>query len=175
MGNWIETQLPALLGPAALRGSWRMLCASLALGAVAVEGGADGAGQLLQPGAYTVTFRLELPHLESFSETRQAAICVVAPESNPTQGLGAVSDNNPLASCAAAELRRGSDGTLTFDIACGAVGSDGARGSAVYRLGNDRFSGRIAMKMGGKNMTMTEIQDGVRSGACPREPRAPLR
>ncbi len=37
-------------------------------------------------------------------------------------------------------------------------------GSAVFRLDHDSYRGRIVMKMGGKNMTMTEHQMGRRMG-----------
>jgi hypothetical protein len=53
---------------------------------------------------------------------------------------------------------------LRFDILC--EGRGAAWASAVYRLMPDAFEGRIAMVMGGKNMTMTEVQSGRRIGAC---------
>ena len=41
-----------------------------------------------------------------------------------------------------------------------------ARGHAVYELSTDAFTGRIAMVMGAKNMTMTEVQHARRIGEC---------
>ena len=74
-----------------------------------------------------------------------------------------MSANNPLASCPASDVER--DGaTLRFDILC--EGRGAARARAVYKLRPNAFEGRIAMVMGGKNMTMTEVQNGRRVGSC---------
>jgi hypothetical protein len=53
---------------------------------------------------------------------------------------------------------------LSFDILCDGRGA--ARARAVYTLMPRGFEGRIAMVMGGKNMTMTEVQAGHRVGSC---------
>jgi hypothetical protein len=36
----------------------------------------------------------------------------------------------------------------------------------VYELSSNAFTGRIAMVMGAKNMTMTEVQHARRIGEC---------
>lgn len=123
----------------------------------------------LQPGAYEITYRLELPHVDLAEPGRRAAICIVASTADLTQGLGAVSDNNPLARCQSEDARRTREGALAFTIVC--PGANAARGEAVYQLQGDRFEGRIAMRMGGKNMTMTETQSGNRTGTCPARGR----
>jgi hypothetical protein len=38
----------------------------------------------------------------------------------------------------------------------------------VYELSPNAFNGRVAMVMGAKNMTMTEVQHGRRIGECTR-------
>jgi Protein of unknown function (DUF3617) len=81
----------------------------------------------------------------------------------PINGLIVLSENNPLGKCPAANAREDGD-TLTFDIKC--PGGNAAIASAAYTLLGDRFSARITMKMGGKNMTMTETQTGRRTGDC---------
>lgn len=131
----------------------------------ALPAGAGEAPRLeaLRPGAYEIEFRLELPHLKEIADRRRAAMCLTAPQAAATQGLGVVSDNNPLSACMPTNVER-SAGILAFDIVC--PGTNAARGRADYRLGADWFEGRIAMKMGGKNMTMTEVQSGRRSGDC---------
>jgi hypothetical protein len=53
---------------------------------------------------------------------------------------------------------------LEYDIVCLERGA--ARGHAVYELSTDAFTGRIAMVMGAKNMTMTEVQRARRIGEC---------
>jgi hypothetical protein len=115
---------------------------------------------LLQPGAYEVEVRMELPHLESWSARSTAIICLP----HPGGALPVLSANNPLADCPAETVRR-EGGALRFAIVC--PGINAARARAVFDLAPDAFEGRIAMTMGGKNMTMTEVQRGRRLGPCP--------
>ncbi|MBO0763505.1 MAG: DUF3617 family protein [Hyphomicrobiaceae bacterium] len=118
---------------------------------------------LLQAGEYEVRVRLELPHLEDMgAATKVDSICVTDGKVG-TRGLLALSDGNPLRKCPASNVRQ--DGpTLTFDIVC--PGSDAAAGAARFTLDTERFEGVIAVKMGGKNMTMIERQSGHRVGKC---------
>jgi hypothetical protein len=53
---------------------------------------------------------------------------------------------------------------LRYAIHC--PGRDAARAEARYRPAPDGFRGRVAMVLGAKNMTMTEVQTGRRLGAC---------
>ncbi len=115
-----------------------------------------------QTGAYEVQVKLELPHLEDAAANKVATVCVTP--SPDTYGLAVLSDNNPLATCPAENVLQDGD-TLTFDIVC--KGGNAARASAKYTLAASSFDGTIAMKMGGKNMTMTETQHGRRIGDCP--------
>jgi hypothetical protein len=122
----------------------------------------DRAGTL-EPGSYVVDSILELPHLEGLGAKRTEVICIARNAASPTLGLNVLSENNPLAKCPSSNVRQ--DGSiLTFDIKCD--GQNSAVGSARYELDGQQFSGTIAMKMGGKNMTMTEIQRGRRVGPC---------
>jgi hypothetical protein len=74
-----------------------------------------------------------------------------------------LSANNPFAKCAIANLI--TDGLkLEYDIVC--PGRGAAKGHAAYILSANTFSGRVAMVMGAKNMTMTEIQYARRIGEC---------
>jgi hypothetical protein len=123
---------------------------------------AVSAAAALEPGEYQVSVRLELPHVEDLSTSRSALICVTA-AGNDTHGLKVLSDNNPLARCAASNIRD-NGGTLLFDIVC--PGQNAATGSARFTLREQDFDGAIEMKMGGKNMTMTERQRGRRTGGC---------
>jgi Protein of unknown function (DUF3617) len=117
----------------------------------------------LQPGEYQVTVSIELPHVEDTGASRVATICVLQSDAHPTWGLVVLSDNNPLARCPASNVRLDGN-TLTFDIICPGVNQ--ATASARYTVSAQRFTGVIAMKMGGKNMTMTEQQVGHRIGNC---------
>lgn len=125
--------------------------------------------EYLGPGEYDVSVRLELPHLDTTPAMKVATICISAEEVSPNLGLAVLSDNNPLAKCPTSNVQR-SGGVLTFYIIC--PGVNAASASAVYNLRVDRFDGRINMKMGGKNMTMTEVQSGRRVGDC-RPPDIP--
>jgi Protein of unknown function (DUF3617) len=126
--------------------------------------GAAGAGQaaLLQDGAYAVEVRLELPNVLSRGPDSTRTICLPYAETNGAP-LPVLSANNPLGKCAAANVER--DGAaLRFDLVC--EGRGAAWAHAVYKLMPAAFEGRIAMVMGGKNMTMTEVQIGRRIGPC---------
>jgi Protein of unknown function (DUF3617) len=144
---------------------WRMRAwVILAMGGIGVA----AAGQLQTAptnGTYEVDVRLELPHLEDWAVKKRATICIS--DGDRTRGLTVLSDNNPLARCPTSNIRR--DGaTLTFDIVC--EGRNAARASAKFSLMSEAFRGRIAMVMGGKNMTMTETHVGRRVGTCPTGP-----
>jgi Protein of unknown function (DUF3617) len=125
---------------------------------------------LLAAGRYDVDVRLELPHVEDLNMKKTAAICVMPDSEGSSRGLTVLGDNNPLSRCPASNVRQ--DGSaLTFDIVC--EGTNAARASASYLLAGAAFHGRITMKMGGKNMTMSETQVGHRVGACPEAPARP--
>jgi Protein of unknown function (DUF3617) len=118
---------------------------------------------LLQDGAYEVQVRLELPNVLSRGADSTTTICLPYADGGNGAPFPVLSSNNPLAKCPASNVER--DGaTLTFDIVCEGRGAAWAR--AVYTLMPRAFEGRIAMVMGGKNMTMTEVQTGRRVGSC---------
>jgi hypothetical protein len=138
------------------------LAGSLAGGAQAEQGRAG-----LQKGAYEVQVRLELPNVLSRGPDSTRTICL--PDAGTNGALPVLSANNPLAGCPASNVLR--DGAmLRFAILC--EGRGAAWAHAVYKLTPDAFEGRIAMVMGGKNMTMTEVQSGRRIGPC-APPAAP--
>ena len=83
--------------------------------------------------------------------------------------MAILSQNNPLGHCPASNVRRGQE-TLKFNIAC--EGKNAAQAQAVYVLSPENFQERIEMKMGGKNMTMTETQRGRRIGLCEPTPQS---
>jgi hypothetical protein len=115
---------------------------------------------LLRPGAYAVEVRLDLPHLAETSARKTARLCLAGP---PARGFPVLSDNAPLAGCPVAGVHREGE-ALGYAIVC--EGRNQGQASAVYRLAPEGFEGRIAMRLGGKNMTMTEVQTGRRTGDC---------
>ena len=114
-------------------------------------------------GAYELTARLELPHLERWGVDKTTIICLSNSRDSNEIPVPVVSANNPFAKCSTANFI--ADGSkLEYDIVCPERGS--ARGHAVYKISSDGFSGHIAMVMGAKNMTMTEVQHARRIGEC---------
>jgi Protein of unknown function (DUF3617) len=141
----------------------RTICLFGGVLAGAAQAASDGA--LLQDGAYEVRVRLELPNVIAGTATETMTICL--PHAENGAPFPVLSRNNPLARCPASNLER--DGaSLRFAILCEGRGAAFAR--AAYKLMPDAFEGRIAMVMGGKNMTMTEVQSGRRVGDCTPSP-----
>ena len=142
----------------------RILAAVSALAALALAQHAALADQQsLRGGSYEITARLELPHLERWAVDRTATVCLAGVRGDGEIPIPVLSANNPFAGCSAANIAGGSD-SLQFDIVC--PGRAAARAHATYTLSGDRFAGYVAMVMGAKNMTMTEIQHARRVGDC---------
>ncbi len=115
------------------------------------------AQETVPSGAYEVTYSLELPHVAP-TQSNTAKVCLADGHAFPV-----LSANNPLARCPASDVRR-EGREVSFRIAC--AGPNAAKADALFDLRDDGFDGRIAMNMGGKNMTMTEVQHGRRVGDC---------
>ena len=118
---------------------------------------------LTQTGSYEITARLELPHLERWAVDKTAIICLPPALNNNEVPIPIVSANNPFAKCSVANLMTQTP-KLEYDIVC--PGRGAAKGHAIYLLSVDSFSGRVAMVLGAKNMTMTEVQQAQRTGEC---------
>lgn len=117
----------------------------------------------LRGGAYEVAVKLELPHLEDMTGKTITRICLAAEDGAGNPGFRILSENNPLGKCPISNIH--ADGkNLNFDIFC--EGKNTAKATARFVLAPERFQGRIVMQMGGKNMTMTEVQSGQRVGTC---------
>jgi hypothetical protein len=124
---------------------------------------ADTADQLLRAGAYEVEVRLEIPNVVNWTADKTETICVSDAPVATRPPLPVLSDNNPFEDCPSRNVSR--DGrSLRFEIVC--EGFNMAKARAAYTLAADRFEGRIAIVLGAKNMTMTEVQAGRRVGAC---------
>ncbi|MGX9981771.1 DUF3617 domain-containing protein [Methylobacterium fujisawaense] len=120
----------------------------------------------IRSGAYRVAVRLELPHLANANTETVTQICLSSSAGSNNHGITVLGANNPLANCPISNVYEDA-GQLAFDIFC--EGKNAARAKAHYEVRPDDFSGRIVMQMGGKNMTMTEVQTGHRVGACEGE------
>ena len=119
--------------------------------------------QSLRGGSYEITARLELPHLERWAVDRTATLCLPGIRGNGEIPVPVLSANNPFAGCSAANIV-GDGSSLQYDVVC--PGRGAAKAHASYTLSGDRFAGNVAMVMGAKNMTMTEIQHARRVGDC---------
>jgi len=117
----------------------------------------------LPVGSYAITTRLELPHLERWAIDKTTTICLSGHAADGQIPIPILSANNPYATCAAANLVI-DHGKLEYDVLCPGRGS--ATAHATYLLGADHFAGRVAMTLGGKNMTMAEVQRAQRVGDC---------
>ena len=114
-------------------------------------------------GMYEITVRLEVPHVERWAVDQTTTICLPTTKSSGEIPVPVLSANNPFAKCAATNLTT-NGATLQYDIIC--PGRGAAKAHAIYTLAADTFAGRVMMVMGGKNMTMTELQRGRRRGDC---------
>jgi hypothetical protein len=117
----------------------------------------------LPVGSYAITTRLELPHVERWAIDKTTTICLSGRAANGQIPIPILSANNPYGACTAANVVI-DHGKLDYDVLC--PGRDAAKAHATYLLGADRFAGRVAMVLGGKNMTMTEVQRAHRVGNC---------
>lgn len=117
----------------------------------------------LPDGSYAITARLELPHLERWAIDKTTTVCLSGHAAGGQIPIPILSSNNPYGACAAANLAI-DHGKLEYDVLCPGRGS--AKAHATYLLGADHFAGRVAMVLGAKNMTMTEVQRAHRVGDC---------
>ena len=124
----------------------------------------------LPAGSYAITTRLELPHVERWAIDKTRTICLSGHAAGGQIPIPILSPNNPYATCAAANLLI-DHGRLEYDVLC--PGRDAAKAHATYVLAADHFAGRVAMVLGGKNMTMTEVQRARRIGDCSSSRRDP--
>lgn len=140
----------------------KVVVAAACLASIAQAASAGDAA--LAAGVYEVTYRLDLPHLEN-REEKVVTVCLKNAGAADGVTFPVLSSNNPLSSCPVRNLKREGD-DFSFDIVC--AGGNSAKAKGAFSLGADRFQGAIAMTMGGKNMTMTEVQRGARVGDCPQ-------
>jgi hypothetical protein len=117
----------------------------------------------LPVGSYAITARLELPHLERWAIDKTTTICLSGRTAGGEIPIPILSANNPYAACTAANLVIDHD-RLEYDVLC--PGRGAAKAHATYLLEADHFAGRVAMVLGGKNMTMVEVQRARRVGDC---------
>jgi hypothetical protein len=113
-------------------------------------------------GAYEVEVRIEIPNVGGWSWQGTSRVCLPHARAGGPP-FPVLSANNPFAACRVGNLEQ-SGTRLEYDILC--EGRGAARAHAAYTILPDGFSGRIAIVLGAKNMTMRELQAGRRVGDC---------
>jgi hypothetical protein len=121
------------------------------------------AASSLAPGMYEVEVRLELPNLGEVAPPVIERRCMTA-EALASGAAFAILSSNPLARCLRSGMRVESSRVI-FAVAC--PGPNAPSAIATFDLEPEAFRGRIEMNLGGKSMTMTEVQAGRRRGECP--------
>ena len=112
----------------------------------------------IRPGLYAIEYRLELPHLERFGVDTRVERCTEG------ESLPIFSAKNAFENCSL-EDRVIEEKRLRYSLICEGVST--GRAFADYKLTLDGFSGRVLVKLGGKNMTLTEVQSGRWLSECP--------
>lgn len=116
----------------------------------------------LNPGLYDVTTETLLPHLEENLRyaTTHARQCL---DTQDVAALFPLLRHQAFAGC---ELSQGvADGpAISFPLAC--RNPEAASGVARLTLEPDRLIGVLEIKMGGKNMTLSQRVTGPRLGPC---------
>lgn len=141
----------------------RALSMAMVLGMAVQVQPACAEGRLPQGGSYELAARLELPHLERWAVDKRTIICLPSFLKDDDLPIPIVSANNPFAKCRVANVTIKIP-KLEYDIVCPERGA--AKGHASYLFSAGTFSGRVAVVLGGKNMTMTELQLARRIGDC---------
>ena len=117
----------------------------------------------LSPGEYELTTETVLPHLEEALRyaTTRARHCLRAPDAG---SLFPLLRHPAFTGCELAPDAQAVDG-LHFTLHC--ANPEAASGSAVFDLDAGRVSAVLQLKMGGKNMTLSQRVHGPRVGSCP--------
>ena len=114
------------------------------------------------PGEYELTIETALPHLEEALRyaTTHARQCLRDPDAT---GMFPLLRHQAFTGCNLVPETEPRDG-LHFTLKC--TNPEAASGSAVFELDGHRVSALLALKMGGKNMTLSQRLHGSRVGPC---------
>ncbi|MEQ8824030.1 MAG: DUF3617 family protein [Filomicrobium sp.] len=116
----------------------------------------------LKPGLYEIVVNVELPNLLRTSKAKRVKRCIT-PQQIEKHDAFRIESDNPLARCDRAPICM-SEKKAGFQVNC--IGGSGGHADALFTTSEDQFSGTIRMNMGGKNMTVLELQEGRRLGDC---------
>jgi hypothetical protein len=130
---------------------------------VTLAAGAHAEDLSLAPGLYHVEVRLSLPNVDNVALPSIFTRCLAPLDLQSGQAFFVLSDN-PLKQCGLSDYHAAAD-TASYRIAC--PGPNRGTALAVFYTTRNTYHGTISMNMGGKNMTMAEVQAGKRIGECP--------
>ena len=116
----------------------------------------------LSPGLYQVEVRISLPNVQDVAAPLIVNRCIGRADLESGRAFFVLSDN-PLKTCDLVDYEATAE-TAIYRIVCPGPN----RGSAVgtFAATRETYRGTIKMNMGGKNMTMSEVQVGRRVGDC---------
>ncbi len=120
------------------------------------------ASQSLRSGLYEVTTETVMPHLEEglrYATTRERR-CLS--DSDLASAFPALRQG-ALKGCALGDATRIED-SVSYRLVC--AGGQEATGTAQWLLGADRSTGRLDVRLGGKNMTFSQRVTATRLGDC---------
>ena len=123
---------------------------------------ANAAVVALTPGEYDLTIETVLPHLEEalrYATTRTHQ-CLREPDAT---SMFPLLRHQAFAGCSLVPDADAGDG-VNFTLHC--KNSEAASGSAAFEVGPSYVSAVLEVKMGGKNMTLSQRLYGPRVGSC---------
>jgi hypothetical protein len=120
------------------------------------------AGIDLMPGLYQIEVKIALPHAPDVAPPTRIVRCLTPADLESGRAFFVLSDN-PIKACALIDFQA-AEATASYRIVC--PGPNAASATAVFETTDKGYRGVIKMQMGGKNMTMSEIQTATRAGEC---------
>jgi len=117
---------------------------------------------VIPPGEYDLTTQTVLPHLEEALRyaTTRARQCLGERDAT---SLFPILQHPAFTGCGLVPGTQAQDG-LRFTLQC--ANPEAASGSAVFELNASHLSAVLDLKMGGKNMTLSQRLHGPRVGPC---------
>ena len=114
-------------------------------------------------GEYELTTETVLPHLEEALRyaTTRTRHCLHAPDAT---GMFPLLRHQAFAGCELVPPDAGAGDGLHFILQC--ANPQAASGAALFQVDDRHVSGVLELKMGGKNMTLSQRLRGPRVGPC---------
>jgi hypothetical protein len=119
----------------------------------------------VRPGLYEIQVRINLPYVLEVSPPKRLTRCLTPGAIESGRAFFVLSEN-PIKVCPVSDYHASAT-TARYLIRC--PGANAASAEGEFEPTETGYRGTISMQMGGKNMTMSETQVGVRIGDCPGE------